>query len=94
MLNKRSYYARLTYGDEGPDIYSWSVIFPDLPGCLTCADTKEEAIYWAKDALEFWIDTVNKDCELPPPSRLDELENRRYDSYETDISHEFVLIEI
>jgi predicted RNase H-like HicB family nuclease len=28
-----------------------SVEFPDLPGCLTCGDTEEEALFMAKDAL-------------------------------------------
>ena len=40
------YPAIFTYEDDGI-----SVEFPDLPGCLTCADTTEEAIKMAKEAL-------------------------------------------
>ena len=29
-----------------------SIEFPDLPGCLSCADTDEEALYMAKDVLK------------------------------------------
>ena len=36
------YPAIFTYEDDGI-----SVEFPDLPGCLTCADTTEEAIKMA-----------------------------------------------
>jgi predicted RNase H-like HicB family nuclease len=32
-----------------------------LPGCLSCADTREEAIEMAKDALETWFDDDEDD---------------------------------
>lgn len=31
------------------------VSFPDLPGCITCADTLEEAVAAAQDAKAEWI---------------------------------------
>ena len=37
------YPAIFTYEDDGI-----SVEFPDLPGCLTCVDTTEEAIKMAR----------------------------------------------
>ena len=94
-MGSRKYYARLSYKDEGPNMYSWGVTFPDLPGCLTCADTREEAIYWAKDALELWLDTLG-DRKANPPSSLDEMEsNFRHDeNFADEELYEFVLIEV
>jgi hypothetical protein len=34
----------------------YSVIVPDLPGCVTQGDTAEEAFAMAKDAMEGWPD--------------------------------------
>ncbi len=41
------YTARIERDGDG-----WSASFPDVPGAMTCADTKEEALVEAKDALE------------------------------------------
>ena len=38
--------AIFTYEEDGI-----SIEFPDLPGCLSCADTTDEAIRMAKEAL-------------------------------------------
>ncbi|MEG2286185.1 MAG: type II toxin-antitoxin system HicB family antitoxin [Eubacterium sp.] len=38
--------AVFDYADDGISIF-----FPDLPGCLSCANTDEEALSMAKDAL-------------------------------------------
>ena len=45
----RVYPALITRDGDG-----FGVSFPDLPGCLTCADTPEEALANAKEALEGW----------------------------------------
>jgi predicted RNase H-like HicB family nuclease len=92
---KISYYARFSYNDEGPDVFKIGIFFPDLPGCLSCADTREEAIEMAMDALETWFDDDEMDeSEIAPPSRLDDLLAREDGaSYENEISHEYVLIE-
>lgn len=42
------------------------VEFPDLPGCLTSADTMEEAYLMAGDALFAWFDDEQQ--ERPAPS--------------------------
>ena len=47
-----------------------SIEFPDLPGCLSCADTDEEALYMAKDALRGYLLTcedMNLDIAAPTP---------------------------
>ena len=35
----------------------YRVDFPDLPGCLTCGKTLEEAFRMAKEALALWLDS-------------------------------------
>ena len=34
------------------------VSFPELPGCLTCADTIESAILQAEDAKKAWLEAA------------------------------------
>ncbi|MBP2655403.1 MAG: hypothetical protein H6Q73_2972 [Firmicutes bacterium] len=60
------YPAIFHYAEDGI-----SVEFPDLPGCLTCGDTTEEALSMAKEALELHIYGMEKDNdEIPFPSEL------------------------
>ena len=48
-----------------------SVEFPDLPGCLTCGDSEEEAFYMAKDALELHLFGLEEDGDqIPKPSKV------------------------
>ena len=56
------------YADDGI-----SISFPDLPGCLSCADKNNlfQALYMAQDALECWIYSAERDNELvPEPSDI------------------------
>ena len=55
------YPAIFTYEDDGI-----SVEFPDLPGCLTCADTTEEAIKMAKEALGLHLYGIEEEHETIP----------------------------
>ena len=34
----------------------FTVIFPELPGCMTCGDTIEEAVEMAMDAKKCWLE--------------------------------------
>ena len=34
------------------------VSYPDLPGCITCGDTIEDAMNNAKDAMKSWIEAA------------------------------------
>lgn len=46
-----------------------SVEFPDLPGCLTCGRTAEEAIAMAREAMALHLYGMEKDGEpIPDPS--------------------------
>ena len=55
------YPAIFTYEDDGI-----SVEFPDLPGCLTCADTTEEAKKMAKEALGLHLYGIEEENETIP----------------------------
>ena len=53
-----------------PDVEEggYVVSFPDLPGCITCADTKEKAIANAQDAKRTWIEAaLESNVEIPEP---------------------------
>jgi predicted RNase H-like HicB family nuclease len=60
------YPAVFHYADDGI-----SIEFPDLPGCLTCGNTTEEALLMAKEALELHLFGMEQDGDIiPPPSEL------------------------
>ena len=51
-----------------------TIYFPDLPGCLPCADTMEEAFHNAKEALQLHLYGMEEDGEaIPEPSKLQTL---------------------
>lgn len=56
------------FDSTGEDIV---ITFPDLPGAISCADTEEEAVFMAKDALGAWI-VANEDLgnPIPAPSKV------------------------
>lgn len=61
-----TYPAIFTFDSDGI-----SVEFPDLPGCLTCGDTEEEAYSAAKEALALHLYGMEQDKEeIPEPSKL------------------------
>lgn len=43
-----------------------SIEFPDLPGCLSCAYTTDEAIKMAKEVLELHLCGIKKDNDKIP----------------------------
>jgi predicted RNase H-like HicB family nuclease len=44
--------------DEDPDDGGYVISFPDLPGCLTCADTLDEIEEMADDAKRCWFEAA------------------------------------
>lgn len=53
-----------------PDVEDGGYVasFPDLPGCITCVDTKEKAIANAKDAKRAWIEAaLESNVEIHEP---------------------------
>ena len=46
-----------------------TVRYPDLPGCLSCADTLEDAVRNAEDARREWFAAAMEEgIEIPEPS--------------------------
>ena len=51
-----------------------SIEFPDLPGCLSCANTDEEALYMAKDVLKGFLLCMEEENEIiPNPTSLKDI---------------------
>jgi predicted RNase H-like HicB family nuclease len=60
------YPAVFDYADDGI-----SISFPDLPGCFSCADSDEEAIKMANDALSLHLYSMEEDNEeIPEPTPI------------------------
>ena len=60
------YPAIFHFADDGI-----SIEFPDLSGCLSCADTEEEALAMAKEALQLHLYGMEEDGDtIPEPSNL------------------------
>lgn len=68
-------YMRLPYRMEIiPDTIEggFAVRFPELPGCLTCADTMEEAVKNAEDCKREWLAAAIEDRTPIPEPMTDE----------------------
>lgn len=61
--------AILDFADDGI-----SIEFPDLPGCLPCAKTQEEAVKNAREAMGLHLWSMEDDGDpIPEPTRVTEL---------------------
>ena len=53
---------------EDKDEGGFVVSFPELPGCMTCGDTIEEAVEMATDAKKCWLeDAIEMGKKIPLP---------------------------
>lgn len=60
---KRTYTALLEKGEK-----NWSGYFPDVPGCVSVGDTRDELIANLHEALDLHISGMQEDGEsLPAP---------------------------
>lgn len=52
-----------------------TITFPDLPGCISCADTFDEAYDMAKEAMELYLEDYVEDLfkSAPKPSKLQDI---------------------
>ena len=68
------YYMSLNYRMEiYPDEVEggFTLAFPELPGCLTCAETMEDLIKNAEDAKREWLTVSLEDGDvIPEPEKL------------------------
>lgn len=82
MQDKYVYPAIFHYEDDGI-----TISFPDLPGCFSCGDDEEEALFMATDVLGLWMLTLEEDNEnIPVASDLN--------SIKLDDNERTVLIEV
>lgn len=66
------YPAQFEYDQEDG---GYCVTFPDLPGCITQGDTKEEAMLRAQEAMGLYLEPDGAtDPEYPHPSDIDDVE--------------------
>ena len=73
---KYHYYAICEKDEDG-----YSISFPDLPGCFTCAKEIEEALKMAKDALEGHLLILEEDNDtIEPASPYKELNKKLEDN--------------
>jgi len=64
------YPAIFHLNDDG----SYTVVYPDLPGCISEGKTLGNALYMAQSALKQWIGYMaDKGQELAPASDLDDI---------------------
>jgi len=69
MEKTYNFIAIFDYADDGI-----SIDFPDLPGCYPWADTTDEAIQNAKEAMGLHLWSMEKDGdEIPTPSKLSDI---------------------
>ena len=79
MKKKKSveYYMSLPYRMEiYPDVVEggFTAAYPDLPGCLTCAENIEDLIKNANDAKREWITaSLEEGCEIAEPESVTDL---------------------
>jgi predicted RNase H-like HicB family nuclease len=53
--------------EKAPD-GSYSAYLPDLPGCVACGDTREEARQLIREAVALHIESLREHGEDVPPS--------------------------
>ena len=74
-MNKQDTYiypAIFDYAEDGISIF-----FPDLPGCLPCAFSTEEAMHNAREAMGLHLFSMEEDGDkIPEPSDILELKKQ------------------
>lgn len=51
----------------------WVIVFPDLPGCVTQADTVDEIIPMAEEGRHLWIESMyERGLDIPLPTYPEE----------------------
>lgn len=76
MEKDLNYYMSLPYRVEViPDEEEggYALRCPELPGCITCAETLEDGFLMIEDAKKCWFTTCLEDgFPIPEPSRLED----------------------
>lgn len=73
MKDRYSFVAVFDASDDGI-----SIEFPDLPGCLPCADTLEEAVENSREALGLHLWGMEQDNEeIPQPTAIQDIHTEK-----------------
>ncbi|MCL2336219.1 MAG: type II toxin-antitoxin system HicB family antitoxin [Firmicutes bacterium] len=69
-----NYYLKLKYPFilEKDNDGSYFIEYPDLPGCMTCGSTIEEALRMGEDAKRSWIASAISDNDFIPEPKIAE----------------------
>jgi len=71
-----NYYMKLNYKIEiirDRDEGGFALSYPELKGCITCADSIEEGIIMLEDAKKAWLETcINDKIHIPEPNNIDD----------------------
>lgn len=68
---KKYYIAAFVQEEDGS---GYSVYFPDVPGCFTCGESLEEAMFLAEDVLRLVLqDMAAERKEIPSASGLEDV---------------------
>ncbi|MDD3287943.1 MAG: type II toxin-antitoxin system HicB family antitoxin [Alphaproteobacteria bacterium] len=75
-------YIALIHKDEESD---YGIMFPDFPGCVSVADTVEDAVLAGREALAFHVEGMRQDGEsIPAPRTLEEIKEDSEDWVDWD----------
>jgi predicted RNase H-like HicB family nuclease len=76
MIKNVDYYMSLPYRIKVvEDIKEGGFTFycPDLPGCVTCAETLEEGYYIVEDAMRCWFEAcIESEFPIPEPTQTND----------------------
>ncbi len=65
-------YPALFHSNENDG--SYTITYPDLPGCVSEGKSLENALYMAQDALRQWLEcTIEVGQEIPAASRVEDI---------------------
>ena len=71
----------------------WGVWFPDLPGCIAAAETSEETVVQAGEALGQWLTLAREDGEaVPAPRTIEDLRTDAEFSEALSAGHVAILV--
>lgn len=79
-------YFAVIHKDENS---AYGVSWPDLPGCITAADSLAELDSLAKDALQFHLEGMREDGEPIPVARSFE---EVYNAHKNDVGFQAVIL--
>lgn len=88
---KRTYVAAIETGDRK---HSWGIVFPDVPGCFSAADSADDILPSAREALALHLETALTAGEpIPPSATLARIAELRRDTQWREFQ-EFVLVDV